>query len=37
MKLIEYAELVAVVGLANQTNRQATARQVPVDERFREE
>jgi AhpD family alkylhydroperoxidase len=30
-----YGELVAVVGLANQTNRQAVAYQVPVDEAFR--
>ena len=29
-------ELVAVVGMANETNRLATALQVPVDEAFRE-
>lgn len=31
----QYAELLAVVGLANETNRYATALDVPVDERFR--
>jgi len=30
----QYAELLAVVGLANQTNRYATALDVPVDARF---
>ncbi len=31
----QYAELLAVVGLANETNCYATALDVPVDERFR--
>jgi AhpD family alkylhydroperoxidase len=31
----ELMELVAVIGMASQTNRLATALQVPVDERFR--
>ena len=31
----QYAELLAVIGLANETNRYATALDVPVDERFR--
>ena len=31
----QYAEVLAVVGLANQTNRYATALDVPVDDRFR--
>ena len=30
----QYAELLAVIGLANETNRYATALDVPVDERF---
>jgi AhpD family alkylhydroperoxidase len=32
----EFMELVAIVGMASETNRLATALQVPVDERFRE-
>jgi len=35
MSEAEYMELVAIVGLASQTNRLATALQVPVDERFK--
>lgn len=31
----QYAEVVAVVGLANETNRLATMLAVPIDERFR--
>ena len=31
----EYAELLAVIGLANETNRFAFARDVPVDDQFR--
>jgi len=31
----QYAELLAIVGLANETNRLAVAHDVPVDERFR--
>jgi len=30
-----FAELMAVVGLANETNRLADGYQVPVDERFK--
>jgi AhpD family alkylhydroperoxidase len=32
----ELMELVAVIGMASETNRLATALQVPVDERFRD-
>lgn len=32
----EFMELIAVIGMASETNRLATALQVPVDERFRE-
>jgi AhpD family alkylhydroperoxidase len=35
MSEAELMELVAVIGMASQTNRLATALQVPVDERFR--
>jgi alkylhydroperoxidase family enzyme len=31
----QHAELVAIVGLANETNRHAFALDLPVDERFR--
>jgi hypothetical protein len=31
----QFGELMAVVGLANQTNRLANGYRVPVDERFR--
>jgi len=31
----QYAELLAIVGLANETNRLAVAYKVPVDERFK--
>jgi AhpD family alkylhydroperoxidase len=31
----QHAELVAIVGLANETNRQAFALDLPIDERFR--
>jgi AhpD family alkylhydroperoxidase len=30
----QYSELLAIVGLANETNRLVTALDVPVDERF---
>ena len=30
----QYSELLAIVGLANETNRLVTALGVPVDERF---
>ena len=36
MSEAEFTELVGVIGMASQTNRLATALQVPVDERFRE-
>jgi len=32
----QYAELVAVIGLANETNRLAVAHDVPIDDRFRQ-
>ncbi|HUX73566.1 MAG TPA: carboxymuconolactone decarboxylase family protein [Steroidobacteraceae bacterium] len=35
MTAAQYAELLAVVGLANETNRLAVAHDVPVDDRFR--
>ena len=35
MTAAQYAELLAVVGLANETNRYATALDVPVDARFK--
>jgi AhpD family alkylhydroperoxidase len=35
MTAAQYAELLAVVGLANETNRFAVALDVPIDERFR--
>ena len=31
----QHAELIAVIGLANETNSLAVARDVPIDERFR--
>jgi AhpD family alkylhydroperoxidase len=31
----QHAELIAVIGLANETNSLAAARDVPIDERFR--
>ena len=31
----DYSELLAIVGLANETNRLATALAVPVDDRWR--
>ena len=31
----QYAELVAVIGLANETNRVVIAHDVPIDARFR--
>jgi len=34
MSEAQYSELLAIVGLANETNRLATALDVPVDERF---
>lgn len=37
MTQAQYAELLAVVGLANETNRLAVAHDVPVDARFRTE
>ena len=36
MSEAELMELVAVIGMASETNRLATALQVPVDERFRQ-
>jgi AhpD family alkylhydroperoxidase len=35
MSEAQYSELLAIVGLANETNRLVTALDVPVDERFR--
>ena len=35
MSEAQYAELLGVIGLANETNRLAVAHDVPVDERFR--
>jgi AhpD family alkylhydroperoxidase len=35
MSAAQYGELLAIVGLANQTNRLAVALDVPVDDRFR--
>jgi AhpD family alkylhydroperoxidase len=35
MSAKQYGELLAIVGLANQTNRLAVALDVPVDDRFR--
>jgi AhpD family alkylhydroperoxidase len=34
MTEVQYSELLAIVGLANETNRLVTALDVPVDERF---
>jgi AhpD family alkylhydroperoxidase len=31
----QYAELVAIIGLANETNRHAAALELPIDDRFR--
>jgi AhpD family alkylhydroperoxidase len=31
----QYAELLAVIGVANETNRFAVALDIPIDERFR--
>lgn len=31
----QYAELVAIIGLANETNRHATALDLQIDEQFR--
>ena len=31
----QYAELVAIIGLANETNRHAAALDLPIDEQFR--
>lgn len=35
MSEAQYSELLAIVGLANETNRLVTALDVPIDERFR--